>query len=75
MAIRKREVVALGLQRQICEKELALQRQRDDEKQLAQAEKNLVERFAENQQKEMRETLVIIKYLKKSAAIEMVNKK
>jgi hypothetical protein len=58
LATRKREVVATGLQQQICEKELALQRQREDEMQLAQAERNLVERFAENQQKEMRNILV-----------------
>lgn len=58
LAIRKREVVASGLQQQICEKELALQRQRENETQLAQAERNLVERFAENQQKEMRDLLV-----------------
>jgi len=58
LATRKREVVATGLQKQICEKELALQRQREDEMQLAQAERNLVERFAENQQKEMRNILV-----------------
>jgi hypothetical protein len=67
LAIRKREEVAKGLQQQICEKELALQRQREDEMQLAQAEKNLVERFAENQQKEMRDILVNRKIVNKSA--------